>query len=199
MIKVLFTKTKSNYHKAGGFDCYDIKRGALSSGVSEPAIYHPPCRLFSRLRSFSNAGKCEKFLAYWAIMSCRQFGGVVEHPLASTLFKEMGCRLDGSMDEWGGFLIRVNLSDFGFQARKPTLLYIVGCGKGEVPPVPIRFDLITRSVSSSKRKGGGLRPIKDSERSDTPFEMITWLRELICVITRSKAEKIKALSTGAVL
>lgn len=53
-VQVLFTQVKSTYLNLG-CDCYDIHRNALSIKSKCPAIYHPPCRAWSRMRTFAKA------------------------------------------------------------------------------------------------------------------------------------------------
>ena len=85
-IPVLFTEQNSSYNNYEIFDTYDEKRNALSYNSRLPIIAHPPCRLFSRLRSFSTAPIAEKKLAFFALSKIRQFGGILEHPRSSTLW-----------------------------------------------------------------------------------------------------------------
>lgn len=178
MIPVLFTSDNSLYKQDSRFDCWDAQRNALTWQGQEPAIYHPPCRLFSRMKAFSTAGKCEKFLGYWAIMSARKFGGIVEHPKGSDLWKEMGVNLSGKVDEHGGFLISVDLNWFGFPARKSTYLYIVGCSRLNLPLHPYSLDALTGVVSTSKKTNRKFY-IKKNLRSQTPAAMIDWFAKII--------------------
>lgn len=161
-IPVLFTAENSLYLNDDRFDCFGIKRDAMTWTGAEPAIYHPPCRLFSKLRAFSNAGKCEKLYGYYSIMSARKLGGVVEHPVGSTLFKEMGCDMSGKKDIYGGYLRKVNLSWFGFPAKKETLLYIVGCPENMLPAHPISFDAVFYEIRlGRKRKGARKKYVQE--------------------------------------
>lgn len=178
MIPVLFTSKNSLYLEDPRFDCYGEDRDAMTWTGTVPAIYHPPCRLFSVLKGLSNAGKCEKFYGYYSIMSARRFGGIVEHPNGSTLFKEMGCDLSGKVDQYGGFLRKVNLSWFGFPAEKQTLIYIKGCRPAKLPAHPISFNAVEYVVATSKRKKQRSE-LQKKMRSQTPQLMIDWFHEII--------------------
>lgn len=168
-IPVLFVHARSNYKKLDTFDCYDEKRNALSFTGSLPVIVHPPCRLFSRLRGMSCAPPEEKELAYWAVDLVRKNGGVLEHPVGSTLWKDKNLPLPGQYDEFGGFTICINQSWFGYYAEKRTLLYIVGIKMGDLPGYPLSFDAVQKMVPQLTKK----------QRSETTVELCMYLAEII--------------------
>jgi hypothetical protein len=177
MIPVLFTAKNSLYLKDDRFDCFGQDRDAMTWKGNTPAIYHPPCRLFSKMRAFSTAGKCEKFYGYYSIMSAREFGGIVEQPKASSLYKEMGCDLSGSVDQFGGFIRSVNLSWFGYPAQKETLIYVVGVLPGDLPAHPLCFNAIQYMIGCQRRNNKPDVPMK--MRAQTPQPMIDWFHEII--------------------
>ncbi len=182
MIPVLFTQENSNYDNYTIFDCYDLKRNALSYSGRVPIIAHPPCRLFSRLRAFSTAPLSEKKLAFFALSKVRQFGGILEHPRSSTLWINGNCNLDGSVDSYGGFLRSVDLSWFGFPAQKKTMLYFCGIVPGQLPPFPISLDAVTHVISSTSRSNK--KEISKNMRSATPLPMIEYFIEVINIIKK---------------
>ena len=180
MTAVLFTKAKSNYLKFQQSDCYDINRNALTLPGSEPAIFHPPCRLFGRLRQFSKAPGCEKLLAYWSMLYVRNNGGILEHPRSSTLWSQFNVGKPLTPDRYGGYLISVNLSWFGFKAQKKTGLYIVGIPYKELPPLPLSFNAITHSISGNTKSN--LKELDKTKNSETPAQLCLWLNEVIELI-----------------
>lgn len=182
-IPVLFAAPNTLYDN-DRFDIYDINRNALNYLDNKPAIYHPPCRLFSRLSYFSTAPLCEKLLAYFSVLSVRQCGGILEHPLGSSLFKSFDFDLSGEVDVYGGFLRKVYLSWFGYQARKPTLLYFVGLSPGQLPAFPISFDAIEYVLDSSIATA--LKVVKRSDRSKTPLPMINYFHDVISIINSNR-------------
>lgn len=186
MIPVLFTHENSNYNKIKIFDCYDINRDALSFNDRIPLIAHPPCRLFSRLRKFSTAPLSEKKLAFFALAKVRQFGGILEHPRSSTLWKNGNFNLNGSVDSYGGFLRSVDLSWFGFPARKKTMLYFCGITPGQLPSFPMSFNAITHVISSSGNSGK--KELSKNMRSSTPFPMIEFFIEVMNIINENRAK-----------
>lgn len=189
-IPVLFVQQNSNYYNFDYFDCFDEKRNALTSQAREPLIAHPPCRKFSKLRSLSNAPTKEKQLAFFALEKIRRFGGILEHPKSSTLFKTGNFKLDGSIDDYGGFLRVVNLSDFGFQAVKPTMLYFVGLTPKQLPPFPLNFNAITHVISTSY-KYSEKKELSRNKRSETPIQMIEYFIQVIEIIKQNKKKIMK--------
>ena len=185
MIPVLFTQENSNYNKIKIFDCYDIKRDALSFNGRIPLIAHPPCRKFSKLRGLSTAPLSEKKLAFFALAKVRQFGGILEHPRSSTLWKDGNFNLDGSVDSYGGFLRSVDLSWFGFPARKKTMLYFCGITPGQLPSFPISLNAITHVISSTYKSDK--KELSKNMRSTTPLQMIEFFIEVMNIINENKA------------
>lgn len=183
-IPVLFTNSHSNYNLFDCFDTYDLERNAFTYYGRNPVIAHPPCRLFSRLRAFSTAHIKEKQCAFFSLSKVREFGGILEHPRSSTLWKTGNFNLSGEIDNYGGFLRSVNLSWFGFPAEKKTMLYFVGLTPGQLPQLPLSLLAPTHIISSSS--SGRLPEIKKNERSTTPIDMIVYFKEVIEIIQKNK-------------
>jgi len=144
-------------------------------------ICHPPCRAWGQLSHFAKPRPDEKELAIYSINTIRKWGGVLEHPRASKLWPHMGLPTGLNVDEFGGYSILINQSWFGHKAQKKTLLYICGVDRMKLPPVPIRFDRIDFTVTSSKRKSSGQKPkarLEKKEREATPIELALWLIEV---------------------
>lgn len=174
MVSALFVDRKSIYKELLA-DCWDIDRNAAGWPGGNAIIAHPPCRTWCRLKHFAQHIPGEKALAIKSIEWVRQWGGVVEHPKGSDLWKELKLPTGKKKDEWGGYTVSVDQSWFGHRARKSTLLYIVGCQATDLPAIPISFDAIQRVVSISTKKGGSLPEVTRSERSATPFALAKWL------------------------
>lgn len=173
-VPVLFTQPRSVYDLLG-CDTYNLARSAYSFQDNRPVIAHPPCRLWSRLRKFSTAPRCEMLTAIWAVYVIRQNGGVLEHPAASALWPFMQLPLPGHYDSYGGYSISINQHWFGHKARKNTLLYIKGVPLQHLPSIPLNFDAVTHCVSSSKKKLSRLPALSKKERSATPLAFAKWL------------------------
>jgi len=164
-VPVLFTRSKSSPYLALGCDCYDYKRDALTWPGGRPAIYHPPCRSWGKLAHFSKHQPGERWLATWAMHHVRGFGGVLEHPIDSKLWKEADCSSWGVRDQFGGVLVPVAQSAFGHRAPKHTGLYMVGI---EIPEVPVPG--VTTTVVERMGK---------AERERTPVDLAKWLVSLV--------------------
>lgn len=124
-IAALFVRRK-NHYAALGCDCYDINRDALTWAGGQPGVFHPPCRSWSQLSHFAKPRPGERELAIWSMDMVRKFGGVVEHPYNSRLWRESACLGFGIRDQFGGVLVPVQQNWFGHRAQKKTSLYIVG-------------------------------------------------------------------------
>lgn len=131
MIAALFVRRNTPY-QALGCDCYDIQRDALTWQGGVPGVFHPPCRAWGQLAHLAKPRDGERELGLWAMEQCRKWGGVVEHPFASRLWKESGCIGFGLRDQFGGVLLPVFQSWWGHRAPKKSCIYVVG----PVPDMP---------------------------------------------------------------
>lgn len=120
----------------------------------------------------------EKQLAIQSINLIRKFGGVLEHPRSSKLWKEMDLPMPGKIDQHGGFTILIHQSWFGHKAEKKTFLYICGMNKNQLPQIPISFDCIEYTIASKIKKKSGRRIKKEvtkAEREHTPIALAEFL------------------------
>lgn len=107
---------------------YDADRDARTYAGPWPVVAHPPCETWGRLRHFST--KDTHDLALHAVAQVRRYGGVLEHPAESTLWKECGLPEPEGMfaDFFGGRSYEIMQGDFGHAAPKRTWLYAVRLG-----------------------------------------------------------------------
>jgi hypothetical protein len=164
-VAALFVRRDSHYKTLDGVDCYDEDRDALTWPGGVPGIFHPPCRGWGKLSGFAKCAPGELALAVWSVAMCRRFGGVVEHPVHSRLWKEVGCWSAGMRDNHGGVFITLNQADFGHRAEKATGLYIVGA---PVPSLPFFLADASHSVERMNVK----------EREQTPPQFAALLVHL---------------------
>lgn len=177
MIAVLFARSDSVYKTLPDTDVFDIERDARSWTGGCSVVAHPPCRAWGRLRHFAKPRKGERLLATWGIRQVRKFGGVLEHPVGSLLWKKAGLPAPGERDKYGGWTLPIHQQAFGHKAEKATLLYIVGCEPGDIPLMPFVMGEATHVVQSRKRTD--YRPhISKAEREHTPIDLAIWLVEL---------------------
>lgn len=165
VVAALFVRADSHYKLMPGVDAYDVSRDALSWCGGCPVVAHPPCRAWGRYRAVAKPRPGERELAVWAVRMARRFGGVVEHPLSSGLWSEVGCLSHGVRDDFGGVLIPVHQSWWGHRAEKATGFYVVG-------PVPTMPDTLNGGCLVSVERMGR------AERERTPPELASWLVEV---------------------
>lgn len=183
MVAVLFARADSCYKTLPRVDVFDIERDARKWHGGAPVVAHPPCRAWGRLRHMARPRPDEKDLARWAVKQVRQFGGVLEHPNASTLWADQGLPAPGARDEFGGFTYPVLQKWWGHRAAKSTLLYVVGCEPRDLPTIPYDIAEATHVVGTSGRRKDGTRKkgskeITKAEREHTPLEFAKWLVEV---------------------
>lgn len=186
MISILFARSDSIYKTIPGLDVWDEGRDARLWPGGNAVVAHPPCRTWGCLKYFATAAPPhEHALGPWAIEQVRRWGGVLEHPKGSTLFRECGCALPAGLpDQWGGVTVEVDQFHWGHKARKRTLLYIVGAKN--LPPFPVRLGkpthVIDRPGSARKEERpntAGLLPwVSHKEREATPVDFAKWLVDL---------------------
>lgn len=177
MVAVLFARADSVYKTLPDTDVYDIERDARTWPGGCQVVSHPPCRAWGRLRTFAKPRKGERLLATWSVRKVREYGGVLEHPVGSLLWKKAGLPAPGRRDKYGGWTLPIHQQAFGHRAEKATLLYIVGCDPCNIPMMPFVIGEATHVVQSRKRFDH--RPhISKAEREHTPIDLAIWLVEL---------------------
>ena len=192
MVAVLFVRADSDY-KELDCDAWDAERDARKYQGPHPIVAHPPCRAWGCLRMQAKPLPGERELGPWAVNQVRQWGGVLEHPRASSLFRHCGLPgpKDGT-DSWGGFTLDVDQFWWGHRARKRTWLYVVGCERWQVPAMPIRLGaapcLITNQHGLRSGMPGYRKEVTKREREATPPEFARWLIELASLCKGSCAD-----------
>lgn len=159
MISVLCALPNSVYKTIPGVDVWDAQRDAFYFTGSNPVIVHPPCQQWSRLKAFAKPNPDEKELAYHCLKIVIRNGGIFEHPMGSSFFKEVGIKPTLSVDQhW-----------FGYAARKRTWLYFA-----QVRPLalPLNFDCVQISDITKMSYDSG-------DRSRTTEHFATWMLESI--------------------
>lgn len=85
-------------------DAYDALRDARTYRGPLPVVAHPPCALWGRLRAFAKGNDGEASLGPLCVDAVRRWGGVLEHPKDSTLWRACGLPRPGAgRDQFGGF------------------------------------------------------------------------------------------------
>lgn len=166
---VLFARSDSVYRDLC-FDVWDAERDARGYAGPWPVVAHPPCRAWGSLRKFAKPRADERELAFYAVDFVRQWGGVLEHPQGSSLWRVADLPRPGEgCDEYGGFAVLVDQGWFGHFAPKPTWLYVCGMPRHHVPPMP---------VADLRRRTGRTLAMLPADRERTPWFFADWLLRL---------------------
>lgn len=177
-IAVLYARQDSIY-KNYDLEVFDSVRNAYNYTGSAPVICHPPCRAWSRLRSFSKHDLSELGTAFHAFTLVKQNGGVFEHPSSSLFFKKYILSQKSNFQH-KEFVVGVDQSWFGHKAKKNTWLFVSGISHADLPPYPLSMDAIQHTVSTSKKSKSGKklnpkREISKADRERTPKLFAEWL------------------------
>ncbi len=151
-----------------------------------PIVAHPPCGPWGGLRRQYKGS--DHALAPLAVVQVQTWGGVLEHPAHSGLWK-VAPDLPGPgdpIDVWGGFTLEIDQCDWGHCARKRTWLYVVA-----ETPEQLRAELMREIHDRPSQKpthyiGGsrnnprgsipaGMKAINAEKRIRTPEPFARWL------------------------
>ncbi len=195
MVDVLYARKDSIYKTLEECEVWDAQRDARNCPGGNPVVAHPPCAQWGRMRGLANVNPVEKSLAVLAVLAVRKFGGVLEHPYGSQLWKH--CRLPnpGRVDKWGGFTLPVLQQWWGHRAAKPTLLYICGINPESLPQMPFVMGEPQCHVGGSMKRTPGhqQRELPKPERTHTPILFAKWLVEIANLTAlRSSRERCEA-------
>jgi len=181
MIAALYVETGGCYFGLPDVDPWDEARDARLYNGPWPVIAHPPCQRWGKMWAGSPSviartgvrkvkGDDNGCFAA-ALDAVRRYGGVLEHPWGSHAWPHFGMNVPPRSGGWvradeHGWTCCVEQGRYGHYARKPTLLYAVGCdlpelewGVGE-PRIP-QWAIDKYGLKRAKRigelsfKGGG--------------------------------------------
>ncbi len=138
MIAALFVEKRGVYSGIADVDVWDIHRDARKYAGPWPVVAHPPCERWGRYWSGGPSAKVRRkrgddggcFAS--ALESVRKWGGVLEHPEASSAWRVFGLCAPPRHGAWvnadflGGWTCCVEQGHYGHRARKASWLYAVG-------------------------------------------------------------------------
>lgn len=183
-VAALYVDPRGPYPKLEGVECWDEKRDARAYYGPHPVVAHPPCGAYSKVRHLNlrAPGDC----GVRAVEQVQRFGGVLEQPAGSLLWKRCGLpspNIEPGLD----FSIEVTQVSWGHVARKLTWLYCVGVPL-EAVTATLRMGGTpthwcsgrTKPRSRANRKGGGAVPpgikvCSAEQRRRTPVQFAEWL------------------------
>ncbi len=183
-IAALYVDVLRGPYVALGCDAWGEERDATNYSGPYPVVAHPPCGPWGRLHHLCGpALLAQKGLGPLAFQQVRRWGGVLEHPAHSALWKAVGAPPPGGPpDRYGGFTVAVEQWWWGHRAVKPTWIYIVGF-TAQLPPIPT--PTTTRPPSggrAARARDPKLRSMTErlskTERHLTPPAFARWLIEI---------------------
>lgn len=210
-VAALFVETGGCYFGLPDVDPWDKQRDARTYPGPWPVVAHPPCERWGRYwyggpmlhklgRRLTRGDDGGCFAA--ALSAVRSWGGVLEHPEASSAWAAHGLIEPPNAGGWvvadwhGGWTCCVEQGHYGHRARKATWLYAYGT---ELPSLTwgksrsrVRLDQGFHSKEERRRaqRLGDLRsprmPRRECAATPVPF------RDLLLSIARSAQIKQEA-------
>ena len=200
-VAALYVQTGGCYFGLEGVDPWDEKRDARLYDGPHVVIAHPPCERWGRYWFGGPSAKVRRikgddrgcFAA--ALASVRKWGGVLEHPEASSAWAHFGLAAPPKWGGWhvadfhGGWTCCVEPGHYGHRAKKATWLYANGVEplpmlKWGVSEARVRLDAGYHSAEERRRKAryeGAIERLSKSQRAATPPPF----RDLLLSIARS--------------
>lgn len=177
-VAALYIDPRGPYPKIPGVECYDEARNAEMYAGPWPVVAHPPCGPWGRLKHFAKHD--DPALAQHAVHIVREFGGVLEHPADSSLWKAMDLPKPGEpLDAFGGRTVAVNQCDWGHPTRKATWVYMVGVTAPVEMPAPREPTHSICNGRGQRLKSGAVRSrASAAEAKLSPPAFAAWLVEL---------------------
>lgn len=186
-VAALYIDPLGPYPLMSGVESWDEARDARRYAGPHPVVAHPPCGPWGML-----ARRCKKqdaSLGPIAFAQVRRFGGVLEHPAASRLFRACDAPHPGELpDAFGGVTLAVEQVEWDHKCRKPTWIYLVGVRPDRYPRMPPRKP--THGIwhgESERRHGSRLIAASREIRRRTPPAFAEFLVELARASDLSRA------------
>lgn len=188
-VAALFVDRNGPYPKMPGVDAWTIERDARKYDGPHPVVAHPPCGAWGTLRHLASRSLNEKDCGPRAVEHVFLWGGALEQPAKSQLWKHCGLPMPfAATSRRSGFSIDVEQVAFGHVARKRTWLFFYGVDRDLVMAGIRRGGIPTHWVSGSRRRkdgavrGGlvppGIKVCSDEQRRRTPIAFAEWLVSL---------------------
>jgi len=183
-VAALYIDPGGPYPTLPDVECWDESRDARKYDGPWPVVAHPPCRNYSKLRHLATGDDSD--CAPRAIAQVHAFGGILEHPAGSLLWKAAGLPLPGELwNEYNGYTVELEQVEWGHVARKRTWLYVVGAPRGalEAPPFPGRQPTHWASgrrgmANPADNVPPGIKVCSAQQRRRTPIEFARYLVRL---------------------
>lgn len=198
-VAALYVMADGPYAGLPDVDIWDVGRDARTYPGPHPVVAHPPCERWGRYWHGGPSAKVRRikgddngcFAA--ALAAVRRWGGVLEHPAASSAWETFGLRTPPRAGGWvaadwdGGWTCCVDQKHYGHRAQKATWLYAVGV---DLPTLTwgkstggARLDQGFHSAAERRRaiRTGICQRLSKRQRAETPEPF----RDLLVSMARS--------------
>ncbi len=204
-VAALFVAADGPYSGLRDVEAWDVTRDARLYDGPYPVVAHPPCERWGRYWGGGPSAKVKRLKGddggcfATALCAVRKFGGVLEHPAASSAWDAFGLRRPPRAGGWvsadwrGGWTCCVDQGHYGHRAQKATWLYAVGVslpilvwGKSASS---VRLDDGFHSTEERRRKirTGICQRLSKRERAETPAAF----RDLLLSMARSAGDGVQ--------
>lgn len=156
---------------------YDETRDARTYDGPWPVVAHPPCGPWGRLKFLCT--RQDPAAGPHGVEMVRRWGGVLEHPEHSSLFRHCGLPWPGELaDAWGGRTYAVRQVAWGHTCEKRTWLYMVGVAPELVAAGMRTEGRPTHRVTNGSRGDTSLPRANNETNRRSPPAFAAWLIEL---------------------
>lgn len=179
-VAALYIDPRGPYPKMPGVFCMGELEDARTYDGDGPVVAHPPCGPWSKLRHQCNAATLATAdCGPIAVEDVRMWGGVLEHPANSLLWRECDLPYPGEEpDLFGGFSVEVTQVSWGHCCVKPTWLYCVGIPRRLVIGGIRTGGEPTHCICTGPRQLKRLRVASKPLKRRTPPAFAEWLVSL---------------------
>lgn len=188
MVAALYVDADGVYSGRPDVDPWPESRDARRYAGPWPVVAHPPCQRWGKLwRMGGRWGEDDGCFAA-ALASVEQYGGVIEHPEASTAWPTFGLPIPNPVGGWTrragrrGWSCAVEQGHYGHRARKATWLYWYPADPSRSSaPFGLTWGPAAQRgvwVAHSSRLPAGFEVCTDRERRATPPAFADLLVEL---------------------
>jgi hypothetical protein len=205
VVAALFVAADGPYANMDGVDVWDIARDARLYDGPYPVVAHPPCERWGRYWGGGPSARVPRLKGddggcfATALGAVRKWGGVLEHPAASSAWEAFNLRKPPRAGGWivadwrGGWTCCVDQGHYGHRAQKATWLYAVGV---DLPSLTwgksvsaVRFDEGFHSAEERRRKvrTGICQRLSKRERAETPNPF----RDLLLSMARTASDRVQ--------
>ena len=193
MIAALYVVIGGVYFGLPNVDPWDATRDARKYAGPYPVVAHPPCERWGRYYSGGPSARVRRELGddggcfAAALDAVRKWGGVLEHPEASSAFHAFGIAIPPKTGGWvgslcGGFTCCVEQGHYGHRARKATWLYAFNTERPELAwgksPATARLDGGWHSTQERRDRPRAIERTRSNENAATP---IAFRDVLLCI------------------